>query len=217
MNVTFVYEDSFLAVCNKPPGLLTVPAPGRQKQDLTALLNLGAEKTGLTYRFHPCHRLDRETSGLIIYAKGKSTQKKIMELFHTRQVKKTYLAFLHGRPDKLNGRVTRDIEGKKAVTVYETAARSKDFFIVKAYPETGRTNQLRIHFTQIGHPIVGESKYIFRRDYALRAGRVMLHARELEFKHPFSGENLRICAPLPVDMVNFLNKHGIDRGLVNNC
>ncbi|MFA5319993.1 MAG: RNA pseudouridine synthase [Candidatus Omnitrophota bacterium] len=210
MNIPAIYEDDFLSVFDKPAGLLTIPAPGGREKDLTGILNSQNIKERLPFRFHPCHRLDRETSGLIIYAKGKSTQKKIMDMFRDRMVKKTYLAVLHGCPAEERGTIRGGIEGRPAVTSYEVLFRHPPFTVVRAYPETGRTNQLRIHFTRMGNPIVGESRFIFRRDFALRAKRVLLHASELEFRHPYSGKQLSLRAPLPQDMRNFFMKHGVD-------
>jgi len=210
MNIPVIYEDDLLSVFDKPSGLLTIPAPGGREKDLTGLLNSQNIKEKLPFRFHPCHRLDRETSGLIIYAKGKSTQKKIMDMFRDRMVKKTYLAVLHGYPGTVSGTIRGEIEGRPAVTSYEVLFKHPAFSVVRAYPETGRTNQLRIHFTRAGNPIVGESRFIFRRDFVLRAKRVLLHAAELEFRHPCSGEQLSLRAPLPQDMRNFFLKHGVD-------
>ncbi len=209
-NIQAIYEDDHLAVFNKPPGILTIPASGGREQDLTSFLNsLNAGQDGLP-RYHPCHRLDRETSGLIIYARGKSARKKMMDLFRERAVSKTYLAVLHGSPAEGKMIIRSPIEGKPASTSYEVLLRRPAFSVVNAAPETGRTNQLRIHFTRIGHPIVGESKFVFRRDFALRAKRVMLHAWRLEFRHPYSGKDIVLSAPLPVDMRNFFVKHGVD-------
>lgn len=210
MNIAAVFEDDFLSVFNKPPGMLTIPAPGGRERDLTAVLNSGRGGEDGSPRFYPCHRLDRETSGLIIYARGKSAQKKMMALFRDRKVRKIYLAVLHGVPTKREGAVRSPIDGKPALTSYEVLLRHAGFSVVSAVPETGRTNQLRIHFTRSGHPIVGESKFVFRRDFTLKAKRTLLHAWRLEFRHPCSGMEISLCAPPPVDMRNFFLKHGVD-------
>lgn len=209
MNIDAVFEDDFLSVFNKPPGILTIPAPGGRERDLTGILNSRRGEKG-SPRFYPCHRLDRETSGLIIYAKGKSAQRKMMAVFRDRKVKKTYIAVLHGAPAEREGAVRSPIGGRPAFTSYEVLLRQAGFSVVSAVPETGRTNQLRIHFTRSGHPIVGESKFVFRRDFALKAKRTLLHAWRLEFRHPCSGRDISLCAPPPVDMRNFFLKHGVD-------
>ncbi|MDD2702691.1 MAG: pseudouridine synthase, partial [Candidatus Omnitrophica bacterium] len=113
-NIKIVFEDEWLLVVNKPAGLLTVPAPVKDSRTLTDILNKDVEERGLSYRVHPCHRLDRETSGLIVYAKGKSIQQKIMEEFKRKQVKKSYIAFAHGRIERAAGDIEFPIDGQSA-------------------------------------------------------------------------------------------------------
>jgi len=196
VSIPIVYEDDWILVVDKPSGLLTIPTPKNETRTLTSVLG-----------FHPCHRLDRETSGLIIYAKGKSTQKKMMELFKQRKVKKTYIAFVQGLIGNGQGEIKNTIEGMSAITKYRIIQRRKDFSIVEVHPLTGRTNQIRIHFKQIGHPIVGESRYAFRKDFALRSKRLCLHAKELEFAHPCTGKVINLIADLPQELKDFLSKH----------
>ncbi len=206
-NIPVFYEDEWLAIINKPPGLLTVPAPGNTSRSLTQILNEDLEKEGVSFRLHPCHRLDKETSGLILYAKGKSAQDKLMQLFKSRKIAKTYIAFVHGRIEQDKGLITLPIEGQAASTHFEVLERRRDFSVVELSPETGRTNQIRIHFKAIGHPLVGESKFVFRRDFALRSKRVCLHATYLEFIHPWTKEVVTIESPLARDMQKFLEDH----------
>lgn len=196
MNIPIIYEDEWLLAADKPSGLLTVPTPKNEKRTLTSILNL-----------YPCHRLDRETSGLIIYAKDKSIQQKMMDEFRERKVKKTYLAFVRGKPYKDEGEIKNRIEGLSAVTRYKVIEKRKDFAILEVNPLTGRTNQIRIHLKQIGHPVLGETKYAFRRDFKIKAKRLMLHALEIEFRHPVTGKLLRLESELPKDFKDFLNKH----------
>lgn len=194
-------------VLNKPPGLLVIPAPRKDSRTLTGILNEDLQKKGIPYRLHPCHRLDRETSGLIIYAKGKSIQQKMMEEFKLKKVKKTYIAFVSGVPFKLQAEIKNPIEGVVALTKYKVIEKRKDFAIVEVNPLTGRTNQIRIHFKEIGHPILGETKYAFRRDFRIRHKRLCLHAKGLEFTHPVRKDILSLYAPLPSHMKDFLNTH----------
>lgn len=196
MNIPIVYEDNWLLVVNKPSGLLTIPTPKKESRTLTSILNL-----------YPCHRLDRETSGLIIYAKGKSVQKKMMGLFKQRKIKKTYLAFVQGNLIQNQGKIKNPLEGLNALTKYKVIQKRKDFTIVEVMPLTGRTNQIRIHFKMIGHPIMGETKYAFRRDFKLRAKRLCLHAKILEFIHPITHKVLRLTTDLPKALKEFLDKH----------
>ncbi|MFA5096754.1 MAG: RluA family pseudouridine synthase [Candidatus Omnitrophota bacterium] len=191
-----IYEDEWLLIADKPSGLLTVPTPKNEKRTLTSILNL-----------YPCHRLDRETSGLIIYAKNKHIQQKVMDEFRARRVKKTYLAFVRGLPHREEGEIKNRIEGLSAQTRYKVIEKRKDFAILEVNPLTGRTNQIRIHLKQIGHPILGETKYAFRRDFKIRVKRLMLHACRLEFRHPATGKVLRLAGALPDGLREFLNSH----------
>jgi 23S rRNA pseudouridine1911/1915/1917 synthase len=207
MNIQIVYEDDWLLIADKPSGLLTIPTPKNERYTLTRILNDDLKKREVSYRLHPCHRLDRETSGLIIYAKGKSIQKKMMELFKDKKVKKAYIAFVHGDLDLSQGKIVTSIEGKEAITEYNVIERRSNFTVVKVSPLTGRTNQIRIHFKSIAHPLVGETKFVFRRDYKLKAKRVCLHAKYLEFIHPITRRNLSINSELARDLQAFLKTH----------
>ncbi len=212
-NVKIIYEDNDFIVANKPSGLLVIPTPKNEKNTLTNILNnylrLKAEEANV----HPCHRIDRETSGLVIYAKGKKNQQLMMDEFKERKVKKAYIAFAHGRIKPDSGAISEYIYNKNkkrnepAVTKYKVTQQCRDFTVLTVEPVTGRTNQIRIHFKSIGHPLVGESVYAFRKDFALRFKRVALHAESLSFFHPVTGKMLKFSAPLPQDMSDFLNKN----------
>ncbi len=206
-NIPTLFEDDWMMIVDKPPGLLTVPAPGNKLRTLTDILNEDLEKRGVGYRLHPCHRLDKETSGLIMYAKGKSSQEKLMLLFKNRKISKIYTAFVQGKIEEDKGIIEKPIEGQLASTRFKVLQRRRDFSVVELSPETGRTNQIRIHFKAIGHPLVGESKFAFRKDFVLRAKRVCLHAKYLEFKHPWTGHIVSIKSPLARDMQKFLEDH----------
>ena len=208
MNIPVVYEDDWLMIVDKPSGLLVIPTPKKESRTLTTILNDDLKNKGLSYRLHPCHRLDRETSGLIIFAKGKSIQKKMMDIFRYKKIKKIYIAFVQGTLPKNQGRIKTPIEGLSAITKYKIIQERKDFTVVEISPLTGRTNQIRIHFKQIGHPIVGETKYAFRRDFKIKAKRLCLHACALEFVHPVTKNVISLTTPLPPDMKNFLEVSG---------
>jgi len=196
VNIPIVYEDDCLLIADKPSGLLTVPTPKNESRTLTSILSL-----------YPCHRLDRNTSGLIIYAKNKNLQQKMTEEFKKRKVKKVYVAFVNGSPLKREGVIENNIEGMFAKTQYRVLERRNDFAVVQVRPFTGRTNQIRIHFKLIGHPILGEDKFAFRKDFKIKAKRLMLHASRLEFKHPLSGKAMVINSDIPQAMKDFLKEH----------
>jgi len=207
MNIPIVYEDDWLVVVDKPAGLVTIPTPKSETRTLTSILNADLKEKGTAYRLHPCHRLDRETSGAIIYAKGKSVQRKMMEAFKQRKVNKTYIAFVQGRVTAAQGEIRLPIERQQAVTRYRLIEQRRDFSIIEAIPLTGRTNQIRIHTKLLGHPVVGETRFAFRRDFCLRAKRLCLHAASLEFAHPVTAKVIHIEVPLAEDLKSFLRQH----------
>ncbi len=202
------YEDDHIIVADKPAGLLVIPTPKGESNTLTSLLNRELDARGIEANAHPCHRLDRETSGLIIYAKGKKTQQAMMEEFRQHRVRKTYIAFVHGRLARKAGTIDLPIEGKRSVTKYRVTEERRDFSVVEIEPETGRTNQIRIHFKSIGHPLVGERKFAFAKDYKLKFRRAALHSQNIGFTHPMTGEQLVFTAPVPEDMAKFLETNG---------
>lgn len=207
-----VYEDDWLIVVDKPSGMLTIPTPKKETNTLTDLLNQDLDTRGIGANAHPCHRLDRETSGLVVYAKGKKSQRLMMEEFNKRAVRKTYIAFVHGIVKKDFDTIKSPIYNRNknreemAITKYKVIKRRAYFSILEAEPVTGRTNQIRIHLKKIGHPVVGESVYAFRKDFRLKFKRVALHAEKIEFTHPITRERLAFTSPLPEDMEDFLNK-----------
>jgi RluA family pseudouridine synthase len=207
-----IYEDERIIIVNKPPGILVVPTPKGETNTLTDLLNQELDRRGVEANAYPCHRIDRETSGLVIYAKGKPVRGIMMDQFKRRLVKKTYIAFVHGivqkDSDTLKGSVYNQRRRKTElmITKFKVLEKRGDFTIVEVEPVTGRTNQIRIHFKELGHPLVGESVYAFRKDFKLRFKRVALHAKAIEFNHPVTGKRMNFNLPLPDDMVNFIQK-----------
>jgi 23S rRNA pseudouridine1911/1915/1917 synthase len=206
-NIPVVYEDEWLLIVDKPPGLLTIPTPRGETRTLTSILNDEIKKRGDKFNLHPCHRLDKETSGLIIYAKGKSAQQKMMDLFYQHKVDKSYIAFVQGNLARDEGEIKNWIEGKNAITRYKVCQRKKDFSIVEARPLTGRTNQIRIHFKQIGHPVVGDDKFAFRKDFVLRSKHLCLQAKAINFPHPVNAKIISLDIPLAKYLRDFLEKH----------
>lgn len=201
-----IYEDDAIIVVDKPSGMLVIPSPNKETNTLTGALNRELDKKGVEANAYPCHRIDRETSGLIVYAKGKKFQALMMDEFKRRTVKKLYIAFIHGRPKKEIDTIRLSIYNRNkrrlqdAVTRYRVVGRGNGFSIVEAEPLTGRTNQIRIHFAGIGHPLVGESVFAFRKDFALRFKRAALHAQAIEFIHPVTMKRMRFESPIPDDM-----------------
>jgi len=207
MAIKFLYEDQWILAVDKPAGLLTIPSPRKEKRCLVEILNSLLKEKSVAYRLHPCHRLDRETSGVILFAKGKSAQGRMMELFRQKRIKKVYLALVHGLPHPEKGKITQCLAGQYASTNYRVLEKRKGYSIVEVSPDTGRKNQIRLHFKNIGCPLVGESRFAFRRDFSLKGKRAFLHAQRLEFIHPWINKLIVIKADLPKDITDFISRH----------
>ncbi len=224
--IKVIFQDDYFCVVNKPSGVLVIPSPKNEKNTLIHRVNADDFLPELKSKLHPCHRIDRDTSGILVFAKGKSNQKKMMDLFKERQVQKTYLAFVHGylnEPEgELRGSVAKfdpskrhssykgrkpyrnDQQTKLAITRYKVAKKHKNFSVVEVFPVTGRTNQIRIQFSQIKHPLLGERKYAFAKDFQLKFRRCALHASCLEWTHPITKEKIKVECSLSEDMKKFL-------------
>ncbi|MDP8262052.1 MAG: RluA family pseudouridine synthase [Candidatus Ancaeobacter aquaticus] len=202
--IDIVFEDDFIVVANKPSGLLVVPTPKGEKETLTNFLNEQKSRARTQTKLYPCHRLDRDTSGIIVYAKGKTVRDAMMDVFKERRITKKYIAFINGTPKKDRATVDYRIEGKESITRYYIVHKASDFSVVEAEPVTGRTNQIRIHFKMIGYPILGERKFAFARDYHVRFKRTALHAYRISFQHPMTKKYVTFTQPLPSDMKQFL-------------
>lgn len=188
-------------VVDKPPGLLTIATPKKEEYTLSSLLNA-----------YPAHRLDRETSGLILFAKTKSIQQRLMDEFRNHKVKKSYIAFVQGAPKQKNGAISRKVRdnpyapAKPALTKYRVIEARNGFSVLEVVPVTGRTNQIRIHFKQLGHPLVGERRFAFAKDFKIKFRRAALHAADLGFIHPLTGRTMSFHSELPADMQEFLRR-----------
>ena len=230
-----IHEDSDLIVLNKQPGMLVHPARGNTHGTLVNALTYYSDQlsSGLG-EFRPgiVHRLDRDTTGVMIVTKNNSAQWKIARQFELRQVNKTYLAIVHGTPELDADRIKvplgihpkirekyaiRPEIGKEAITFYEVLESFRGFSLLKLTPKTGRTHQIRVHLSYIKHPIVADDMYDGKLVYPWQLAdaepaveepiisRVALHAFAIEFKHPKTEEMVRFEAPLPKDMQTLLN------------
>ncbi len=201
-----LYEDNYLLVIDKPPNLLVTPISSKETT-LTDILNKEYRPKNSDYKFYPCHRLDKEVSGVLIYAKGKDIQKKVAKEFQRRKVKKVYIAFVQGVLKQDKGKINFKLDNKSALTFYRVLERRKNFTVVEVRTLTGRKNQIRRHFKMIGHPLVGESKFSFRKDFELKFKRVCLHAKSIEFRHPVTKKQIKIESDLPGDLKKFLESN----------
>ena len=211
-----VFEDPYLFVIDKHPGLLSMSNNSRQ-QTVQTVLNRYLEKGGGRNTSHLVHRLDRDTSGLMVYAKDVQTQQSLINSWQQLVSDRRYLALVKGEFEQPRGRVQSwltedkkfithsspvDNGGKYAVTHYNVLASSNGYSLVECELETGRKNQIRVHMAQLGHPVVGDRKYGSDEDPMRRLG---LHAYMLCFTHPVTGKHLRFETPVPFCFEKLLN------------
>ena len=217
--VAIIFEDEALLVVDKPAGMLTVPAPHQEKKDLTALLTEHLRTEASPARAYPCHRLDRETSGIVIFAKGKAVQKIMMEHFRCRRVQKRYIAFVHGAWRVPGTRIKSYIQKgwpyeqgaprQLAITDVRSLAVTEHVSVLALRPVTGRNNQLRIQLRDAGHPIIGDRRFSIARSWPLRFKRTALHAYAVSFPHPHRRTPVSLESPLPADMRRFIEDRSI--------
>jgi tRNA pseudouridine32 synthase/23S rRNA pseudouridine746 synthase/23S rRNA pseudouridine1911/1915/1917 synthase len=197
--INIIYEDDYIVAVNKPAGILVTPNKPNER-NLTDMLSEHFAARGDKYKAHPCHRLDKETSGAILFAKGKKIQKVMMETFAQSRIKKYYIALIRDCLPEPEGIIERAIDGKPAKTEYHLIAKRDGYSILYIRLHTGRTNQIRIHFAMLGHPLLGETKFAFRRDFKVKFGRCALHCETLEFESPLDNKQITITADVPDDI-----------------
>ena len=214
-----VYEDEHLIVVEKKQGLLTVAAhPGSQEMTVMSVLKAYVRKQNPRNNIYVVHRLDRETSGLLVFAKSVQMQEYMRSYWKELVKERTYVALAEGVFEKPVGTITTwltedkrnavvysspvDDGGAKAVTHYKVLKDRRDstdqpcMSLVELHLETGRTNQIRVHLASIGHPVVGDRKYGHGNDFS-PVDRLCLHARVLEFIHPATERIIRFETPIP--------------------
>lgn len=247
--LNIVYEDEFLAVIDKPAGMMVHAGSGATDSArnhgtlVNALLHhlASLSTTGGELRPGIVHRLDKQTSGLIVVAKDDRTHRRLAEMFARRQVHKTYIALVHGAVKLDRGTLsaaigrdrqrrtrmtTRVRDGRTAISHYTVRERFESryglFTLLEVTIETGRTHQIRVHLSSIGHPVVGDTLYGAPRQIvpwtarqsrkaqapgeAFTLERNFLHATRLEFQHPESGEELKMESPLPKELMECLKR-----------
>lgn len=216
--LNIVYEDAGLIVIDKPPGMVVHPAPGHSAGTLVnALLHHCKDLPGIGGVERPgiVHRLDKDTSGLILVAKTSAVLQDLLRQFQERRVRKVYLALVKGRVDPPSGWIDAPIGrhrvhrkkmaltegGREAQTYYEVLRQFDHHALVCAEPKTGRTHQIRVHLASIGHPILGDRLYGHLRGVPVpKLNRQALHAYRLEVTHPQTGAAMQWVSPLPEDM-----------------
>ncbi|HEU4710605.1 MAG TPA: RluA family pseudouridine synthase [Pyrinomonadaceae bacterium] len=227
-----VYEDETLVVVNKPAGLVVHPAAGIQSGTLANALAYHFQQLPNASSVRPgiVHRLDRDTSGLLVVAKTEAALESLSDQFRARSVYKSYLALVHGRVAAESGRIEQPLArdpsnrtrmavvrgGRTALSLYRVNRRFQRFTLLDVDLKTGRTHQIRVHLAWIKHPVVGDETYGAGRDNTiqnarLRAqirsiGRQFLHAEKLAFTHPATNERVLFEAPLPEELSNLLTR-----------
>ena len=218
------YEDDDLLVINKQPHLAVHPCAGSWEDSLGARLSFYYQRRGIQADFHPVHRLDKCTSGLMVVAKHPAAQHALTAELHSRRFLREYLAVCEGRLTPPAGTVDAPLghteesyirqevraDGKPAVTHYETLEAGERFSLLRLTLETGRTHQIRVHMAFLGHPLAGD--FLYGREDKGLIGRPALHSYRLSLVQPFTGEELRFELPLPEDMARLLE--GRDPGTV---
>ena len=212
-----IYEDEEFLAINKPAGLLSVESD----KDNTCAYQMAVEylkKNGAQARPYILHRIDKETSGVLVFAKDIKIHSMLRMHWNEDVTMREYYAVINGHPEEETGRlvhylkenqnhavyVTKDSRGKKAITNYETVDSSKDYSLLRVVIETGRKNQIRAQMNEIGHPILGDDKYA---GIPSPIGRLCLHASVLEFTHPVTKKPMRFTAPVPSEFRSLVSKN----------
>ena len=216
-----VYEDADLAVLNKAPGVLVHPSHGHFDDTLGNFLMYHYKQCGDESGFHPVHRLDKGTSGLLVIAKHPHAQEKLKNQLHTGDFRRVYLAVCDGSPPQPAGVVDAPIgpaagslaarevrpDGRPARTHYRVLRSCGPRTLVELELETGRTHQIRVHMAHIGCPLTGD--FLYGAENRALVSRPALHSAQLELTHPITGARLRFAAPLPADLAALIPEENI--------
>jgi 23S rRNA pseudouridine1911/1915/1917 synthase len=222
ISLNVLYEDKHMIVINKPAGLVVHPAVGNETGTLVnALLHHCKDLTGIGGEIRPgiVHRLDKDTSGVMVIAKNEASMAELSRQFKEREISKDYLTIVWGVPYGKRGTIETTIgrhpvhrkkmaanvrNGREAVSHFEVIEALGEAALVRVKIETGRTHQIRVHMAHIKHPVLGDTVYGRGRASAIKAGRQMLHAARLALNHPKTGKPMTFEAPLPDDMQELL-------------
>lgn len=211
-----VYEDDDLLIINKAAGIATIPSRHHPTGTVANGLLYYYEQNGLPFTIHIVTRLDKDTSGLVLIAKHQYCHSLFSTMQRNNQINRKYIAIIHGKMSEKNSVIDAPIgrkkdsiiertvtnEGKRAVTYYQIVKETEHFSVVEIELETGRTHQIRVHFSFLGHPLVGDDLYGGRMGIITRQA---LHCAEISFCHPFTKEQMIISTELPIDMKKIID------------
>lgn len=211
-----VWEDEDVVVVNKASGILVHPSHGHFSDTLGNFLMYHYQQTGQECDFHPVHRLDKGTSGLLVVAKHPHAQEQLKQQLHTPQFRRMYLAVCDGQPPEPSGTVDAPIgmvdgcwtarrvcpQGQPARTHYQVLSTWEGGSLVQLTLDTGRTHQIRVHMAYLGCPLTGD--FLYGVEQPDQISRPALHSHQLSFSHPITGEPLAFTQPLPEDMAALL-------------
>jgi len=218
--LNIVYEDSDLIIINKPSGLLTVATDKEKRKTAYSILSNHVKAEHPDYKIFIIHRLDRETSGLLMFAKNESVKHEIQKTWNTTIAERTYVGVVEGQTKKTRGTITSWLSeskafivyssqnprhGYKAVTHYKKIRENSMYSLLQINLETGRKHQIRVHMQDINHPIIGDKKYSSTLNPIHRMG---LHAQVLAFTHPRTGKPFRFETPIPSKFEKLLSTTG---------
>lgn len=217
MDLKIIYEDEALLIIDKPAGIPVHPSILHYTNSLSNGVKYYFDSINLKKKIRPVNRLDRNTSGIVIFAKNQYIQECLIHQMQTKEFKKTYLAVVEGHLKKLNGTIDAPItrkensiiercvaeNGEKSITHYKVLKQNfeKNYDIVECLLETGRTHQIRVHLSYIGHPLIGDTLYGNNSKYISRQA---LHAYKVEFIHPITNKLTQFTSDLPKDFVSFI-------------
>jgi len=222
--LNILYEDPHMIVINKPSGLVVHPAAGNETGTLVnALLHHCTDLAGIGGEIRPgiVHRLDKDTSGVMVVAKNETAMNELSRQFKARETGKEYIALIWGTPAPTLGTIKAPIgrhpihrkkmaanvrNGRDAVSHYEVIESFGKASLIRVKIETGRTHQIRVHMAHLKHPVIGDTLYGRTHKSGLQAPRQMLHAAQLQLTHPHSGEKMTFTAPCPKDMETLLKQ-----------
>lgn len=217
--ISILYEDEDVLVVNKPAGILVHPAGGHYEDTLSNMVSAYYQKQNQDITIRPVGRLDKDTSGAVMFAKNKIAAARFSQKNCNSGFEKEYLAIVSGVPDRQNGEIGSplsrclgkplkmqvDSNGKSAFTSYKIEKVFSSSSLLRVKIATGRTHQIRVHMASIGHPLLGDRLYGTEKSLALKGfSRTALHAACVQFKQPFSGQTIQIEAPLPEDFKAYL-------------